>query len=155
MKRASVVAAVAIAAVTGASIAEAAISKGTFKGKSTAGDNVGFIVIKKNRIADFYYEGVQLTCTDGDKYDTGSGALRVQSASKARYKVSSNGRFSLKVRNDSHGKGWDVKGQFASKGAKATGTLSVFASYDITNNADPDGEVKCKSGNVKFTVTRR
>jgi hypothetical protein len=155
MKRRSAAAAVVIAAVTGASIAEAAVNKGTFKGKTTAGDNVGFIVIKKNRIADFYFEGVQLTCTDGDKYDTGSGSERVQTASKARYKVSSSGKFSIKVRNDARGKGWDVKGQFASKGAKATGTISVFANYDITNNADPNGEVKCKSGNVKFTVARR
>lgn len=155
MKRASVVAAVVVAAVTGASVAEAAIQKGTFKGKSTAGDPVGFIVIKKNRIADFYFEGVQLTCTDGDKYDTGSGADRFQSPSKARYKVNSKGRFSIKNHNDARGKGWDVKGQFTSKGTKATGTLAVFANYDISNNADPQGLVHCKSGNVKFTVTRR
>jgi hypothetical protein len=155
MKRAPVVAALVVAAVTGASIAEAAVSKGTFKGKSTAGDPIGFIVIKKNRVADFYFEGVAVTCTDGDKYDTGTGANRNQSPSKSRYKVSSKGRFSIKNHNDKLGRGWDVKGQFASKGAKATGTLTVFANYDITNNADPKGEVHCKSGTVKFTVTRK
>jgi hypothetical protein len=155
MKRSWIVATGVVAAVAGASVAEAAVQTGTFKGKSSAGDPVAFSVPKKNRVADFYFEGVTLTCTDGDKFDTGSGSNRLQSPSGKRYKISSSRKFSIKDHNDKQGNGWDVKGKINSKGTIATGTLTVFANFDISNNADPKGDVKCKSGNVKFSIKRK
>jgi hypothetical protein len=155
MKRSLIVATGVVAAVAGASVAEAAISAGSFKGTTTAKDKVAFSVPKKNRVADFYFEGVTLTCTDGDKFDTGTGSNRLQSPSGKRYKVSSKRKFSIKDHNDTQGNGWDVTGKFNSKGTVATGTLTVFANFDISNNADPKGDVKCKSGPLKFTANRK
>jgi hypothetical protein len=156
MKRSWVVATGVVAAVAGASVAEAAVQAGTFKGKSTAGDTIGFTVPKKNRVADFYFEGVTLTCSDGDKFDTGSGSNRLQSPSGKRYKVSSTRKFSIKDHNDTQGNGWDVTGgKFNSKGTTASGTLTVYANFDISNNPSPKGTVKCKSDKLKFTVTRK
>jgi opacity protein-like surface antigen len=155
MKRSLIVATGVVAAVAGASVAEAAVQTGTFKGKSTAGDPIGFTVPKKDRVADFYFQGVTLTCTDGDKFDTGSGSNRLQSPSGKRYVVSSKGKFTIKDHNDAQGNGWDAKGKFNSKGTTATGTLTVFANFDISNNPSPKGTVKCKSETLKFTVNRK
>jgi hypothetical protein len=155
MKRALVVAVVVGATVVGASVAEAAIQKGTFTGKTTAGDPVGLTVVKKNRVADFYFETVHLTCSDGDQFDTGKGSNRLQSPAGKRYTVSSKRKFSIKDHNDQAGNGWDVKGKFTSDGSQVTGTLSVFATFDTSNNATPNGSVKCKSANLKFTAKRK
>ncbi len=155
MKRSWIVATGVIAAVAGASVAEAAVQTGTFKGKSTAGDPVGFKVPQSDRVGDFFFSGVTLTCTDGDKFDTGTGSNRQQSPAGKRYRVSSKGKFAIKDHNDSQGNGWDVKAKFNSKGTVATGTVSVYANFDISNNPSPKGSVHCKSGNVKFTVNRK
>jgi hypothetical protein len=155
MKRGVVTAVVLVGTVAGASVAEGAVEKGKFTGKTKAGDPVGFTVPKTNRVSDFFFEGVHLTCSDGDEFDTGTGAQRLRSPAGKSYKVNSKRRFSIKVRNNQAGNGWDIKGKFNSKGKTAAGTLTIFATFDDQNQADPQGSVKCTSGKLPWTATRK
>jgi hypothetical protein len=153
MKRALATAAVVAAGVTGASVAEAAIGAGTFTGATTAKDPLGFKV-KGGRVVSFYFEGVHTTCSDDDTFDTPKGKYRIQTPAKKRFKVSSSGKFGIRARNAKTGFGWDAKGQFKSKGARATGTLKVFARFNDENYQDAKGNITCSSGTIRWTAKR-
>jgi hypothetical protein len=143
--------------LVGVSVAEAQIAKGTFTGKTKADDPVGLSVDKQGRVYAFYAAGVTLNCTDGDKFTTPSGAKkRLQSPAKARYTVDAERKWTIQVRDDEFGNGWDVTGgKFSKSGAKSTGTLNVFANFDAQNQPDPNGSVHCETGPLKFSVKRK
>jgi hypothetical protein len=153
MKRFLVTSVLIAATVTGASVAEAAAQRGKFTGATTASNPVGFKVNRKHRVVRFYFEGVHLTCTDGDQFDSPTGPDRLQTSATAAYKVKKR-KFKISQHDDQAGNGWDVAGKFNKKGSKATGTITIFATFDEANNADPDGSVRCESGPVKFAVKR-
>jgi hypothetical protein len=155
MKRVLVIAVLAATMVVGATVAEAAIKQGTFKGKTTAGDPVGLKVNTNGRVVNFYYEGVRLECSDEDRFDTPTGANRIQTPNSAKFKVSSKGKFTIRARNNANGFGWDVAGKFRSKGARVTGTLQVRAKFNDQNQQDPNGSIDCESEKLPFTLTRR
>jgi hypothetical protein len=150
-----------IATVVGATVAEAAIKKGTFTGKTSAADPVGFKVGKRGKVYSFYYEGVTLKCTDGDSFDTPTGTPkpdqpgRVQTPSKVRFKVTSKGKWGIQARNTKTGFGWDVDAKFRSKGERSTGTLSVFATFNEQNQQDPNGTIRCESDELSWSAKRR
>jgi hypothetical protein len=146
---------VVVAGVTGASVAEAAIRSGTFAGKTSAADPVGFKVDSSGRVISFYYEGVHMTCSDKDSIDTYTGKDRIQTPVRSKFKVSSKGKWSIKARNPKTGFGWDVKAGFKSKGASASGTLKVFARFDNTNTQNPKGSITCTSGTLKWSAKRK
>jgi hypothetical protein len=160
MKRALSTAAAITALVAGVSTAEATIGKGTFAGKTSARDPVGFKVDKSGRVYSFYFEGVTLSCTDGDTFDTPSkekpveGETEIRTRKSDRFIVGSNNKWSFKVRNDEQGNGYDVAGKFSSQD-KSKGTFSIFANFESGNTPDPNGEIKCKSGKLTFTVKRQ
>jgi hypothetical protein len=154
MKRALASVLVVLAAVTGASVAEAAIGAGVFIGATAAKDPVGFKV-QSGRVVSFYYEGVHMTCSDKDSIDTYTGKDRIQTPVRSKFKVSSKGKWSIKARNPKTGFGWDVKAGFKSKGASASGTLKVFARFDNTNTQNPKGSITCTSGTLKWSAKRK
>jgi hypothetical protein len=155
MKRVLVIAVLAATLVVGATVAEAAIKRGTFKGKTSAADPVGLSVNASGRVVNFYYEGVKLECTDGDSFDTPTGANRIQTPNSVKFKVSSKGKFTIRARNKENGFGWDVAGRFRSKGAKTTGTLKVRAKFNDQNQQDPNGSITCESAKLSFTLKRK
>ena len=155
MKRVLVIAIVIVATVAGATVAEAAIKKGKFTGKTSAGDPVGFKVDRKGRVYSFYYEGVTLTCTDGDSFDTPTEAVdRVQTPPNRKFTVT-RGKWGITARNSQTGFGWDVSAKFNSKGTRNTGTLSIFATFNEQNQQDPNGSIRCESGKLSWTAKRR
>jgi hypothetical protein len=144
--------AAAVAATTlGSGVADAS---GGLRGKTSAGDPVGLRVDSRGRVYAFFYEGVRLECSDGTEVDTPSGANRVQTPAGSRFRVSAKGRWSISRRESRTGFGWDAAGRLRSKGARATGTLRVFATFDEQDNQDPDGSVSCVSGRLGFVVKR-
>jgi hypothetical protein len=151
MRRAFAIAVLSAATVAGATVAEAA-SPGTFTGKTTAGDPLGFKVDGSGRVYSFFFEGVRLDCSDKDRFDTSTGSARNQSPSKSRYRVGSKRRFTISFTSTKTGFGWTAKGRFASNGRSATGTLRVLARFDDTNNLAPKGTIKCDSGQLKWTA---
>jgi hypothetical protein len=144
VKRLLIVVAVLFAVVASATVAGAAVKKGAFSGTTTADDPVGFKVDSKGRVYGFYFAGVRLTCTDGDEFDSPTGADRLHTPSSRRFTVSSR-KFAIKVRDKSAGNGWNVSGRFKSRGKEASGTFSIFANFDEQNQPDPEGSVKCQA----------
>jgi hypothetical protein len=155
MRRAAVIAALAVTAVTGASLAEAAINRGTFAGTTRAADPVGFQVPAKNRVSNFYVDGVRLRCTDGDQFDSGKGRDRLRSRPGTRFRVNSKGKFTVTAVNDERGNGFAAHGRFHAKGSTATGWLQVYAHFDADNNPSPKGSIHCSSGKLRFRANRR
>ena len=155
MRRVAAIAVLAVTVVTGASLAEAAIGAGVFSGVTRAGDPVGFKVPAKNRVSNFYVDGVRLRCSDGDQFDSGKGSRRLRSRAGMRYRVSSRGKFTVTVPNDDVGNGFSAHGRFHAKGTTATGWLQVYAHFDTENSPSPKGSVHCKSGKIRFRANRK
>jgi hypothetical protein len=151
MKRLFVLALVTATAVVGATVAEAAIRSGTFTGKTTAGDPLGFKVNSSGRARAFFFSGVTLTCSDGEKFDSSTN----RSPSKSTYRIDSSNRFTISITSTKTGFGWTVHGRFTSSGGSASGTLRALARFDIENNLNPKGSVKCDSGKLNWTAKRR
>ena len=155
MKRVATIAAVVLATTVGVSAAEAAISKGTFAGKTSKGDPVGLKVDKKHRVVSFYYEGVTLSCTDGDSITTPTGKDRVITPTSVKFKINAARKWGIHAKNDDTGFGWDADARFNASGSKTTGTLSIFATFNDQNEQDPNGSVRCESGDLKFSLKRK
>jgi hypothetical protein len=152
MRRTFVIAAIAATTVASATVAEAAIRQGAFTGKTAAGDPLGFRVDSSGRVQSFYFEGVTLKCTDGDKFDTSTGSARNQTPSRSRYKVSSAGRFTISITSTKTGFGWTAKGRFGASGSTASGTLRVLARFNDQNELTPKGSIRCDSGRLSWTA---
>jgi hypothetical protein len=141
-----------LALVAGATVAEAAIK--TFAGTTSAADPIGFKVDSKGSVYSFYFEGVHLTCTDGDEFDSGTGTQRIRTPRSQKFKVTAR-KFKINVREEENSRGWDISGKFK-RGAKgASGTLTVFANFDEQNAPNPEGPVECTSGALKWSVKRK
>jgi hypothetical protein len=155
MKRVLVIAVLTVALVVGVTVAEAAIKKGTFTGKSSANDPMGLKVDSSGKVYAFYYEAVKLECTDGDSFDTPSGKDRIQTPNNIKFKVKSSGKWIIKASNAQTGFGWTAAGKFKSKGALTTGTLSVHAKFNDQNQQDPNGSIICTSKDLTFSLKRK
>jgi len=156
MKR-SIVAGVLVLTLVavGAAPASAKIARGTFAGTTAKADPVGFKVNKKGRVLSFYYDAVTLTCTDGDSFDSPTGADRVQTPTRVKFNVSARRKFGITARNEQTGFGWDADGTFNARGSKASGTLKVFATFNDQNQQDPNGTIRCESGDLTWSVKRK
>jgi hypothetical protein len=155
VKRAVAIALLVAGLAAGATVAEAAVRKGTFTGKTSARYPVGLKVSRSGKVYAFYYEGVRLNCTDGDELDTPTGADRIQTPRDLLVRVGSKRRFAIHAENDSTGFGWEAAARFNSRGTKVTGTLSVHARYDEQSDPDPNGSVVCTNDDMHFSLRRR
>jgi hypothetical protein len=155
MRHTFVTAILSAALVVGVSAAEAAVKQGTFAGRTTAKDPVGFKVNGSGRVYAFYFEHVKLKCSDKTSFSTQRGAKRNHSPTSSRYRVNSQRRFTIFRTSTKTGLGWTFKGRFSSKGGSAAGTLRVLARFDIENQLNPKGSISCDSGRLSWTAKRR
>ena len=155
MKRAILIAVLTTALVAVASVAEAKIAKGTFTGKTSARDPVGFKVTSSGKVKSFYYEGVNLKCTDGDSFDSPTGGDRIQTPKDVTFPVSSKRKWHIRARNKSTGFGWDAYGKFNKAGTTDTGTLKIFAQFNDQNEQDPHGSIRCESEKLTYSAKRK
>jgi hypothetical protein len=139
MKRVLATAVLTAALVAGATVAEAAIKKGTFTGKTTASDPVGLKVDKSGKVYAFY---------------SPSGENRIQTPGDVKFKVSSKGAWKIKARNKQTGLAWDAAAKFKAKGTQATGTLVIRSTFNEQNEQDPNGSIKCESEKLTFSLKR-
>ena len=135
--------------------ATANVDSGTYKGKVTKKNpNTGkkpvvtFKVTKSKHLVHFTHEGLYMKCSDGDhfnlqKLDSGGGA-------KNRLSITDAGRFAFTVTYSNGGK-WSVKGRIT-HGHKAKGTLKMTVRFNSDNQADPNGNIVCRSGKLKWTA---
>lgn len=142
-----------VAAALAAATAHAAVSAGTFTGKTTAKDPIGITVNGSSRVTGMYFEGVHMTCTDKDEYDTLKGADRTATHGR-KVRIKKSGKWTLNVSTNKGAMTWTASGRFTAKGTRTTGTLSINARYNDENELDPQGPIRCQSGKLKFTATR-
>lgn len=154
MRRVLAIAILIAGLVAGASVAEAAVKKGAFTGRSSAQDPMGLKVSRGGKVYAIYFEGVRLQCSDGDAFDMPSGANRVQTPNGTLIRVGTKRRFSIHARNASSGFGWDAAGRFDARGSRVAGTLEVHASFDEQDRQDANGSVRCTSGTLSFSLKR-
>jgi hypothetical protein len=140
---------VAACVLTAGGVAEAAVRKGVYTGRTSARDPFSFRVDKRKRVYLVSFRRVHLTCTDGDEFDTGT----ITSPRSERFVTTRRGRWGFRARNDSLGNGHDVSGRVRSP--RARGTLRVFARFDENNQPDPNGSIMCDSGTLTWTAKRR
>ena len=150
MRFAVVAALVAAVMAVAAPAAPAKIKRGGFAGSTSAEDPVTFKVDRRGRVILFSFDAVALTCSDGDSVDT----PKVVTPRSERFSVSGRA-FGIRARNSTTGFGWDVEGKFRRRGRRATGTLTVFASFNDANQQDADGTIKCESEALAWSVKRR
>jgi hypothetical protein len=141
-----------LGAATFAVTAEAAVSGGTLTGTTTAKDPIGLTVGAGSRVTTLYFEGVHMTCTDKDEYDTLKGQYRMQA--KGRFRIASGGRWTVTKSTHSGASTWSATGNFNAKGNRSTGTLTIKQRFNVENELNPKGSIRCESGKVKFTVNR-
>lgn len=147
-----ITAALCATVVAGASVAEAATRQGSFRGQTKAKDPVGLSVTSSNKVRAFYFEKVRLKCSDKDSFTT---SPRNNSPKAARYTIKSSRRFTIYRTSTRNGFGWTAKGRFSSKGGSASGTLRVLARFNVENELDPQGSIRCNSGLLSWTAKRR
>jgi opacity protein-like surface antigen len=154
MRRTSIAAAaLAVLALGATTAADAAVKKGTFAGKTSEKDPLGFQVTKKHKVTNFYFEGVTLYCDDGSTIDSPSGDSRFNIDLK--FKISKSRRFTISV-NDGNGADIEAKGRFNKKGSKAKGPFRMTAKFDSqSGDESQNGDVKCKSHKLKWTAKRQ
>lgn len=150
MRHVAILALVASVLAVAAPAAPAAIKRGSFAGTTSGDDPLSFRVDRRGRVMSFSFDAVSLSCTDGDGVST----PRVVTPRRERFRVRS-GRFGIRARNEKTGFGWDVDGRFRNRGRRATGTLTVFASFNDQNQQDADGSIKCESESLTWSVRRR
>lgn len=138
-------------AVGVATAAEGAALRGAYRGQTSAADPVKFKVNKMGKVTAFHFDGVHLSCTDGDEFDSPSGVNQIGSPTGKTYKIKKR-KFAIKVRDNEAGNGWDATGKLNRSGTKATGTLRVFARFGEGNEADPQGQIMCDSGELTYSV---
>jgi hypothetical protein len=153
--------------VAGVDAAPAPVPRGKFAGKTSKADPVGFRVDRKGRVYSFYFVGVTLTCTDGDSFDTPSpaepdanGSTRVETRRSTRYTLDDARLFVISARNDNAGSRYEISGRFKASGNRAYGLLRVYANFSDGGPGnddvpDPDGDIRCKSGKLRWSADRR
>ena len=131
----------AASVAVGATVAEAAVKKGTYKGKMTDGAVVQLTVNKKQKLIKVYRKSVKFTCTDGDAFsslaDTAKGSVSVKS-----------GKFDISDTDKGDAVTWRMTGSF--KGSKVTGTYAEERTFNTQNELDPDGTVTCQTDSLTY-----
>lgn len=139
----AVLAAACLAA--GATVAEAAVPKGTYSGKMSDGAAVKLTVSSKQRLIKIYRKGLKFTCSDGDSFsslaDTATGSVDV-----------SKGKFDVADTNKADSVTWRMAGRFSTKKRKVTGTYKEVRTFNTQNELDPDGTITCETGGLTYSA---
>ncbi|MDQ3935075.1 MAG: hypothetical protein M3340_10665 [Actinomycetota bacterium] len=139
----AILAAASVAA--GATVAEAAVPKGTYSGKTSDGGAVKLTVSKTQKLVKVTRKSLRFTCTDGDKFRslsaTASGSVDV-----------ADGSFDISDTTESDGVTWAMTGKFSTKKRKVKGTYSETRRFNDQNELDPNGTITCKTAALTYSA---
>jgi hypothetical protein len=124
--------------------ATAAVSSGTYKGRTDKDQPVRFKVTRKKQLTDFSFRRLKLRCSDGDSVPLG----KVGSGPE-KLTISAHGRFDFDVTYDDGDK-WTASGKI--KGERASGKLRFTVRFNSDGDPDPHGDVLCDSGTRHFSA---
>jgi hypothetical protein len=125
----------------------AAVSHGTFKGKTERHQPVQFKVTRAGELTGFAFKRVKLRCSDGDRLTLGQ-----VDTGRERLAITDAGKFSFTFSYDAGDK-WSASGTI--DGRKAKGKLRFKLRFDEDGNPTPNGPVLCDSGALRFTAKNR
>lgn len=162
MKRALISALLVVSLVAGVTVAEAAVTTGTFKGNIKQGGKMSIKVQTingKKRVTRIAWSGIpSFPCEDdgdGNPADDQTPSNEGGVASGQRIKISSEGRFSVRLENGDGSKIVRVTGRYNSAGSKITGIWRQVQRYNLDDELDPAGPTDCASGNRSYSAKRQ
>lgn len=137
------VAAILLVAAATAWGAATGFATGKYRGKTDQGLNVSFRATKQ-QVKGFSFKETG-TCSDGRKSNGRQGPFTMT--------IDASGRFSESGASPSGATHSRITGKLSGK--QASGTVRISSRFDTSGNADPKGTVKCTSGTVHWTATRK
>jgi hypothetical protein len=130
---------------TGAAIAQAAVSSGTYAGKFSDRGTVSLKVDKGQKLIKIRRAGLTFKCSDGDRFkslkSTATGAVDV-----------ADRRFDIGDTTPDDGVDWQMKGKFSPTTTKVKGTYSETRIFNDQNQLDPNGSVVCKTADLTYSA---
>jgi hypothetical protein len=145
------VAAIAVCVIGGATTAEAAVTKGTYKGSVKGQGSITIKVDSKKRLIQFVRTNMTLECDDGSE------ASYEKTESTGKVAVKSDGTFVWKAppADRENGYTWRLAGTINSP--RASGTLAETARFSAgaQKQPDPNGAVTCTTGKLKWSAKRQ
>jgi hypothetical protein len=145
MIRRTTAAALAVGVLGGAAAAEAAVQKGTYKGRSSQDTSVSFKVTSDSKhVIRFAFGTTTFTCDDGDTFT----AEGLTTPASERLKIK-RGKFGYTT---VRGGGDEVTVEGRIKGRTASGAITRTARFNAQNEPDANGSVLCQTGPITWTA---
>ncbi len=139
----AILAAASLAA--GATIAEAAVPRGPYAGKTSDGGTVQLTVSKTQKLIKVVRKSLRFTCTDGDAFKS------LKSTATGKVDVA-DGDFDIADTDQGDGVTWDMTGKFSTKKRKVKGTYSETRLFNEQNEIDPNGSITCKTADLTYSA---
>jgi hypothetical protein len=150
-KRVIVVVLVATLVGAMATAAFGAVRAGRYGGKTVQDARVSFTVLANKRfVVRYRLEGAVLDCSNNDSIQLEGFTTPLSNRIPIR---ASTGRFSFGVESGDVSVGAEVTGTIRSP--RAFGTIRMAARLNDQGELDPNGDITCDSGSVRWTARRR
>jgi hypothetical protein len=135
--------------VLGATVAEAAVKSGTYKGPIKKAGNISVKVDANKQVVKIVRTGFKLKCSNGKT------ATITKSTTTGTIPVDSEGRFLIKANQDDLARGHYFRVSGTINSPKASGTVREDQRFTPAGVASGDGSVKCTSGKLTWTAKRQ
>jgi hypothetical protein len=139
----SVAAVLLVSAATAWGATATGFATGKYRGKSDQGLKVSFRA-GKQQVTGFAFKETG-TCSNGQKSNGTQGPFTMT--------IDAKGRFSASGASPSGATRSRIIGKLSGK--QASGTFRIDTRFDASGNPDPNGTVRCTSGKVHWTATKR
>ena len=149
MRRGALIVVVAIA-IAGASVAQAAITPGTYKGSVEGAGSIVLKIDSKKRLVKFVRTKITVKCDDG------TSATNSKITTTGVAPIKSDGTFVWKADAEdvaASGHNWRLAGTVRSP--NASGTLKETVRFDSAGEPDPNGSVSCTTGKLRWSAKRQ
>jgi hypothetical protein len=147
MTRGLISIAVAVALAVGASVAEAKVVKGTYRGKTSDGGKVALKVDKSKSLVNVTRSNLLFRCSDGDRFRS------LSSTSTGKVPIA-DGKFDISDTQPDDAVSWQMTGSFNAKGTKIAGTYGETRRFNSKDRLDPKGSVTCQTGDLTYSARR-
>lgn len=127
-----------------ATVAEAAVPKGTYTGKFSDGGKVS-LTVKTQKLVKVSRSGLTFKCSDGDKFKS-------QKASATGDVDVSSGSFDIEDTTTDDGVTWQMTGKFSTKKRKVKGTYRETRTFNSENRLDPNGSITCQTAALTYSA---
>ncbi len=136
--------------VAGATVAEAAVTPGTYKGSIKGAGSITLKIDSKKRLVKFVRTKITVKCDDGTT------ATNSKITTTGVAPIKSDGTFVWKAdAEDVAESGHDWRFAGTVKSPKASGTLKETVRFDAAGDPDPNGSVRCSTGKLKWSAKRQ